>query len=138
MKKLKRIGINAKKALITLSNLNGKKINKVLLSYNQLLLKNKKKILQENMKDVNSIKREHLIDRLILNDKRIEGIRNSVNEIIKFKNPLNKVLEKWERPNGLKIKKITTPMGVIGIIYESRPNVTADVSALCLKSGNRC
>ena len=136
MKKLKRIGINAKKALITLSNLNGKKINKVLLSYNQLLLKNKKKILQENMKDVNSIKREHLIDRLILNDKRIEGIRNSVNEIIKFKNPLNKVLEKWERPNGLKIKKITTPMGVIGIIYESRPNVTADVSALCLKSGN--
>ena len=136
MKKLKRIGINAKKALITLSNLNGKKINKVLLSYNQLLLKNKKKILQENMKDVNSIKREHLIDRLILNDKRIEGIRNSVNEIIKFKNPLNKVLEKWERPNGLKIKKIATPMGVIGIIYESRPNVTADVSALCLKSGN--
>ena len=136
MKKLKRIGINAKKALITLSNLNGKKINKVLLSYNQLLLKNKKQILRENVKDVNSIKREHLIDRLILNDKRIEGIRNSVNEIIKFKNPLNKVLEKWERPNGLKIKKITTPMGVIGIIYESRPNVTADVSALCLKSGN--
>ena len=136
MKKIKQIGIHAKKAFNILNNLDGKKINKVLLSYNQLLLKNKKKILQENMKDVNSIKREHLIDRLILNDKRIEGIRNSVNEIIKFKNPLNKVLEKWERPNGLKIKKIATPMGVIGIIYESRPNVTADVSALCLKSGN--
>ena len=136
MKKLKRIGINARNALNVLKNLDGKRINKVLLSYNQLLLRNKKQILQENIKDIKSIKRKHLVDRLILDDKKIEGIRNSINEILKFDNPLNKVLDEWKRPNGLKIKKITTPIGVIGVIYESRPNVTADVSALCLKSGN--
>jgi len=136
MKKLKQIGINAKKALTTLNTLDGKKINKVLSSYNQLLLKNKKQILQENTKDVKTIKRKHLIDRLILDDKKIENIRNSINEILKFKTPLNKVLEEWKRPNGLKIKRVSTPIGVIGVIYESRPNVTADVAALCLKSGN--
>jgi glutamate-5-semialdehyde dehydrogenase len=76
------------------------------------------------------------MDRLMLDEKRIEGIRYSINKIIKFKNPLNKVLEDYKRPNGLRIRKVTTPIGVIGIIYESRPNVTADVSALCLKSGN--
>ncbi len=136
MKKLKQIGINAKKALAILNNLNEKKINKVLLNYNQLLLKNKKQILQENIKDVKNVKREYLVDRLILNDGRIDGIRNSINEIFKFQSPLNKVLETWNRPSGLRIKRVTTPMGVIGVVYESRPNVTADVSALCLKSGN--
>ena len=136
MKKIKQIGVNAKKAFAILNNLDEKKINKVLLNYNQLLLGNKKQILQENSKDVKNIKRKHLVDRLILDDKRIENIRSSVNDILKFKNPLNKILEEWKRPSGLKIKKVTTPIGVIGIIYESRPNVTADVSALCLKSGN--
>jgi len=72
----------------------------------------------------------------MLDNKRIDSIRNSINEIYKFKSPLNKVLEVWKRPSGLKIKRVTTPIGVIGVIYESRPNVTADVSALCLKSGN--
>ena len=136
MKKLKLIGTNAKKAFIQLKNLDPKKINKTLSTYNQLLLKNKKLIIRENSKDVKSSSRRHLIDRLILNEKRIDGIRNSINEIIKFKNPLNKTLEEWRRSSGLRIKKITTPIGIIGIIYESRPNVTADVSALCLKSGN--
>ena len=136
MKKLKRIGLNAKKAFSMLKNLESKKIDEVLLKYNQLLSENKKQILKENLKDVRSAKRKHFIDRLILNEKRIEGIRHSINEITKFKNPLNRVLEDWKRPSGLRIKKVTTPIGVIGIIYESRPNVTADVSALSLKSGN--
>ena len=136
MKKIKQIGVNAKKALTILNNLNEKKINEVLLNYNKLLLENKKQILQENIKDIKNVKRKHLVDRLILNNKRIDVIRNSINEIFKFKSPLNKVLESWKRPSGLKIKRITTSIGVIGIIYESRPNVTADVSALCLKSGN--
>ena len=136
MKKLKQIGANAKKALSVLNSLDGVIINKVLFNYNQLLLKNKKQILQENMKDITNIKRKHLVDRLVLNDERIEDIRSSINEILKFKSPLNKVLEEWKRPSGLKIKRVTTSMGVIGVIYESRPNVTADVSALCLKSGN--
>jgi glutamate-5-semialdehyde dehydrogenase len=136
MKKLKQIGLNAKKAFSGLKNLNSKKIDKVLLKYNQLLSENKKQILQENLKDVRAVKRKHLIDRLILDEKRIEGIRHSINEIVKFKNPLNRVLEDWKRPSGLRIRKVTTPIGVIGIIYESRPNVTADVSAMSLKSGN--
>ena len=136
MKKLKQIGLNARRAFVHLNNLNPKKINKVLNNYIQLLLKNKKQILHENLKDVKFSARKHLLDRLILDEKKIDGIRNSVNEIIKFKNPLNKKLEEWKTPAGLKIKKITTPIGVIGIIYESRPNVTADVSALSLKSGN--
>ena len=136
MKKLKLIGLIAKKAFSRLKNLESKKIDKVLLNYNQLLSENKKQILQENLKDVRRVKRKHLIDRLILDEKRIEGIRYSINEIMKFKNPLNRVLEDWKRPNGLRIRKVTTPIGIIGIIYESRPNVTADVSALSLKSGN--
>ena len=136
MKKLKQIGLNAKKALTILNNLDEKKINKVLLSYDRLLLKNKKQILQENIKDIKNVKRKHLVDRLVLDNKRIDDIRNSINEILRFKSPLNKVLESWKRPSGLNIKRVTTSIGVIGVIYESRPNVTADVSALCLKSGN--
>ena len=136
MKKLKQIGLNAKIAFTVLNNLNEKKIKKVLSGYNRLLLENKKQILQENIKDVRNVKRKHLVDRLVLNDNRIDSIRSSINEIFKFKSPLNRVLEVWKRPSGLKIKRVTTPIGVIGVIYESRPNVTADVSALCLKSGN--
>ena len=136
MKKIKQIGINSKKALVEINQINSKKINKVLLTFNQLLSENKKIIIRENLKDIKNVKRKNLVDRLILNEKRIDNIRESVSQIIKFKDPLNRVLEKWTRPNGLQIKKMSTPIGVIGVIYESRPNVTADVSALCLKSGN--
>ena len=77
-----------------------------------------------------------MLDRLILNEKKIDGIINSINEIKKFPNPVGKILESWTGKNKLSIKRVTTPIGVIGIIYESRPNVTADVAALCLKSSN--
>ena len=133
---LKTIGINAKKAFEDLRGVKHKKIKKVLENYNQSLLKNTNKIIRENLKDVKSVKRKHLVDRLILNKKRIEGIRHSINEIAKFQNPVGRILETWRRPNNLTIKKVTIPIGVIGVIYESRPNVTADVAALCLKSGN--
>ena len=136
MKYLRTIGLNAKKAFEELKNINHTKIKLVLNNYNSSILRNKNKIIKENLKDVKNVKRKHLIDRLILNDKRIEGIRESINEIAKFKNPVGRILEKWQRPNKLKIKRISTPIGVIGVIYESRPNVTADVAALCLKSGN--
>ena len=136
MKYLRTIGLNAKKAFEELKNINHTKIKLVLNNYNSSILRNKNKIIKENLKDVKNVKRKHLIDRLILNDKRIEGIRESINEIAKFKNPVGRILEKWERPNKLKIKRISTPIGVIGVIYESRPNVTADVAALCFKSGN--
>ena len=136
MNYLENIGRNAKKAFEDLKSIKHSKIKKVLENYNKALQKNKKNIIRENNKDVKSVKRKHLVDRLILNDKRLEGIRHSINEIAKFKNPIGRVLEQWKRPNKLAIKKITTPIGVIGVIYESRPNVTADVAALCLKSGN--
>ncbi len=136
MNYLKTIGINAKKAFEDLRGVKHKKIKKVLEDYNQSLLKNTNKIIRENLKDVKNVKRKHLVDRLILNKKRIEGIRHSINEIAKFQNPVGKILETWRRPNNLTIKKVTTSIGVIGVIYESRPNVTADVAALCLKSGN--
>ena len=136
MKYLKKIGLNARKAFEELKTIEHSKIKLVLKDYNTAILKNKKKIIKENLKDIKNVKRKHLVDRLILNDKRIEGIRHSINEITKFNNPVGRVLEKWKRPNKLKIKKVSIPIGVIGVIYESRPNVTADVAALCLKSGN--
>ena len=136
MRYLENIGKNAKKAFEDLKTVKHSRIKRVLEIYNKSLLKNKRKIIKENFKDVKSAKRKHLVDRLILNDKRIESIRYSINQIAKFKDPINQVLEQWQRPNKLKIKKVSTPIGIIGVIYESRPNVTADVAALCLKSRN--
>ena len=136
MKYLKKIGINARKAFNNLKDVKHDKIRLVLNNFNTAILRNKKKIISVNLKDVKNVKRKHLVDRLILNEKRIDGIRHSINEIAKFKDPIGRVLENWKRPNKLKIKKVSTPIGVIGIIYESRPNVTADVAALCLKSRN--
>ena len=136
MNYLETVGKNAKKAFEDLKSVKHERIKKVLENYNKSLLKNKKRIIQENLKDVKNVKRKHLVDRLILNEKRIESIRYSINMIAKFRDPIGQILEQWQRPNKLKIKKISTPIGIIGVIYESRPNVTADVAALCLKSGN--
>ena len=136
MKKINLIGVNAKKALLVFNKISSAQINKVLSNYSQLILKNKKQIIKKNSIDVKNMHRKHLVDRLVLNEKRIDTLRHSINEIIKFPNPINKTLEKWKRPNGLEIKKVSTSIGVIGVIYESRPNVTSDVSALCFKSGN--
>ena len=136
MKKINLIGVNAKKALLVFNKISSAQINKVLSNYSQLILKNKKQIIQKNSIDVKNMHRKHLVDRLVLNEKKIDALRYSINEIIKFPNPINKTLEKWKRPNGLEIKKVSTSIGVIGVIYESRPNVTSDVSALCFKSGN--
>jgi glutamate-5-semialdehyde dehydrogenase len=136
MSYLEKIGKNAKKAFEDLKAVKHDKIRNVLENYNKSLLNNKHKIIIENHKDVKNVMRKHLVDRLILNEERIEAIRNSINEIAKFKNPIGQILENWKRQNKLNIKKVSTPIGVIGVIYESRPNVTADVAALCFKSGN--
>ena len=138
MSYLEKIGKNAREAFEDLKVIEHYKVNKVLNDYNVEIHRNKKKIIKENLKDIKNIKRKNLIDRLILNDNRIEGIRDSINEIARFKNPIGKVLDQWTRPNKLNIKKVSTPIGVIGVIYESRPNVTADVASLSLKSGNCC
>ena len=132
------IGKKSKKAFS--SQINTKKKDKILKDYYRLIEKNKKLILNENKKDIkNALKKkikDNLIKRLILNDKKISDIINSIKKIIRLKDPINIVLEKWKRPNGLSISKISIPIGVIGIIYESRPNVTSDVASLCFKSGN--
>ncbi len=137
-KKLINIGIKAKKAVKI--KIDKKNKNKVLKKYLQLINKNEKIILRENNKDVEFAIRnnlpENLINRLTLNNKKITEIKTSINKILKLNDPTNKVIDKWKRPNGLVIKKVSNPIGVIGIIYESRPNVTSDVASLCFKSGN--
>ena len=135
---LKNIGKRSKKAFSI--QLDTKKKNKVLKDYHILILKNKKLILKENLKDINNAHRkklkDNLIKRLALDNKKIFDIINSIKKIIKLKDPTNIVLEKWKRPNGLNISKVSIPIGVIAVIYESRPNVTSDVASLCFKSGN--
>tara|TARA_A100001011_G_C14300947_1_gene840760 strand:+ start:1900 stop:3150 length:1251 start_codon:yes stop_codon:yes gene_type:complete len=137
-KELINIGKKSKKA--TNLQINSKKKNKVLQDYCILIKKNKKIIINQNKKDIYDAKKrglkKNLIDRLILDENKILNIIKSIKSIIKLKDPTNIVLEKWKRPNGLNISKISIPIGIIGIIYESRPNVTSDVASLCFKSGN--
>ena len=135
---LKKIGINAHKAFE--KKIDTKVKNKVLNKYAYLIKKNKLKIITQNKKDLKFAKKKRLkqnfLKRLSLDLKKIDQIINSVKIISKLKDPNNITLSSWKRKNGLKIKKVTIPFGVIGVIYESRPNVTSDVSSLCFKSGN--
>ena len=137
-KYLNSIGQKAKKA--SLNKINSKTKNKVLNKFINLIEKEKKNILNQNLKDTKFAKKngykENLIERLILNEKKLSLIKNSIKNIINLKDPVDNTLEKWRRPNGLFIKKVTIPIGVIGVIYESRPNVTSDISSLCFKSGS--
>jgi glutamate-5-semialdehyde dehydrogenase len=132
------IGIKSKKAFTT--KLSYKKKDKILKDYYHLIDKNRKLIIHQNKKDIKNANKKkiknNLIQRLILDDKKITSIINSIKKIIKLKDPTNRILEKWKRPNGLNISKISIPIGVICVIYESRPNVTSDVASLCFKSGN--
>ena len=135
---LKNVGINAKKAFE--KKIDTKIKNKVLDKFAYLINKNKFKIVNQNKKDIKFAKKkglkENLLKRLILDINKINQIIKSIKIIRKLKDPVDVTLSQSIRPNGLKIKKVTIPLGVIGIIYESRPNVTSDVSSLCFKSGN--
>ena len=135
---LLNIGKKSKRA--SYYQINSKKKDKVLRDYCELVNKNKKLIVSENKKDINNaIKKKlkySLISRLILDDNKILEIISSIKIIIKLKDPTNIILENWKRPTGLNISKVSIPIGVIAIIYESRPNVTSDVASLCFKSGN--
>ena len=132
------IGIRARKALEI--KIDSKIKNKVLNDYALLLYREKKLILIENKKDVkfaeNKRIKENLINRLRVDEIKLKDIADSIKKISKLKDPVDVTLEKWNRPNGLNIKRVSIPIGVIGVIYESRPNVTADVASLCFKSGN--
>ncbi len=137
-KYLNLIGKNANKALS--KKIDTKTKNKVLKKFIFLVEKEKKNIIKANSKDVKfALKKnikKNLIERLALNTKKLNSIKQAVKNIVNLKDPIDNTLEKWERPNGLKIKRVSIPIGIIGVIYESRPNVTSDVSSLCFKSGN--
>jgi glutamate-5-semialdehyde dehydrogenase len=132
------IGKKSKKAFLT--KLSSKKKDQVLKDYYKLIKKNKRLIIYENKKDIKNANKkklkDNLIKRLSLNNNKISNIISSIKEIIKLKDPTNNVLEKWKRSNGLSISKVSIAIGVICVIYESRPNVTSDVASLCFKSGN--
>ena len=130
-----------KKSQVAFNNMiDTKTKNKVLDKFAFLIEKEKKLITKENIKDINlAVKKklkENLINRLLLNSFKLKGIQSAIRNISKLKDPIDITLQKWRRPNGLIIKKISMPIGVIGVIYESRPNVTSDVSSLSFKSGN--
>ena len=137
---MEKIGEKAKKASIHLNNISISKKNSVLKLFNKYLETYSQSILNANKRDIFTAKSKKIknnkIDRLKLDKEKIKQIKNSINEIIKFKDPLGKTLSSWKRPNGLTINRVSIPIGVIGVIYESRPNVTSDVSALCFKTGN--
>jgi len=132
------LGQNARKAI--LNKIDTQTKNKILNRYALLLDKEKNSIIRANQKDIKFAKKKglknNLIDRLTIDHKKLVGIKKSIEKIVKIKDPVDYILEKWRRPNGLTISRVSVPIGVLGIIYESRPNVTSDVASLCFKSGN--
>ena len=134
------LGNNAKKAARHLRFLSSENKNEALGVISANILQNKAKILEENRKDMQSgvdkCLPDSMLDRLYIDESRLEGIIKSLESIIKLRDPVGSLIEEFLRPNGLLIKKVRTPIGVIGVIFESRPNVTVDAGALCFKSGN--
>ncbi len=137
----KEILIEAKKVKTKLASLNTEEKNKALLAMADALIENVDEILTANKSDLEKAKgtiSDVMLDRLALTKERIEGMANGIKEVVALPDPVGKVLNRVERPNGIVIEKTTVPMGVTAIIYESRPNVTSDAAALALKSGNVC
>ena len=140
MSTLLEIGRNAKEASYTIMNASSNEKNDALLKMAEKLLENKDYILKENKKDLEkAIEKgtsKAMLDRLSLDEKRLEDMADGLRQVVALPDPIGEVLSMWKRPNGLQIGKQRVPMGVIGIIYEARPNVTCDAAGLCLKAGN--
>ena len=134
------MGKKAKEAAQVVTSLSSDEKNQALEKIASELERESKKIKEENQKDIRQAKEKGLsaalIDRLTLNDKRIVQLSKGLREIASLEDPIGKIESMWRRPNGLLIGKMVVPLGVIGIIYESRPNVTVDAAGLCLKAGN--
>ncbi|MDC3263676.1 glutamate-5-semialdehyde dehydrogenase [Pelagibacterales bacterium] len=135
-----KVGQQSVKASTVLKSLSTKTKDNLLLSIAENIRNEKDKIITANQKDLNLAQKNKMpkamLNRLMLDNDRIESIAKSVEEIVKLPDPIGKNLYETERPNGLIINRISVPLGVIGIIYESRPNVTVDASVLCIKAGN--
>ncbi len=142
MEYLNDIGKRAKTAKYELEIVSTQKKNEVLNKMADSFMKHSDELIEANRIDIeNGIKNnmnQGLLDRLKLTKDRIKGIAEGFHQVANLPDPVGRVLDSYERPNGLSITKISVPLGVIGIIYESRPNVTADAFALCFKSGNVC
>ncbi len=134
------LGRAAKSAADLLTRSSSEARNQALMAAAAEIRKDKQAILEANAADMEAATARGLssamLDRLALDDERIEGMAAGVEAIAELKDPIGEIIAEWDRPNGLKIQRVRVPLGVIGIIYESRPNVTADAGALCLKSGN--
>jgi len=132
----------AKSSTRVLNALSGAKKNQILLEMAQALRSSSQTIIEHNALDMENSHTsglsDALKDRLLLNESRIEAMAIALEEIAALKDPIGRVLEGWVNENGLKIEKVTIPIGVVGIIYESRPNVTSDTAGLCFKSSNVC
>ncbi len=142
MKEIIEIGKKAKAAAYELAHLDTSAKDKILEGVAKKLVESSAAILEENRKDLANAKEMGLkgaiVDRLTLNEERISGIADGLEQIGGLDDPIGEVLEMKKRPNGLMIGKKRVPLGVVGVIYESRPNVTADVGGLCIKTGNVC
>ena len=134
------LGKNAKAASLEMKLCDSNQKNKALSKLIKNLDKNRNGILNSNKIDLENARKKSLsnplVNRLTLSDNSINGLIESIKDIITIPDPIGITLEEWERPNGLKFRKISTPLGVLGVIYESRPNVTVDASCLSIKSGN--
>jgi len=132
--------IEAKKSSAIAATLSSKEKKEILNKMADALEANSEYIIEANSKDMQSAKENNLssamVDRLLLNEARVEGMAKSLREIAILKEPVGRVLEGWWTDDNIRIEKVSVPIGVVGVIYESRPNVTADVGALCFKSGN--
>ena len=137
---IQQISENAKAATSALNSLSTELKDELIIKAANKIDQSRKEILAANQLDVEDAitngKDDAFVDRLLLTDERIDGIIETLNNIAKLPDPVGKVLETWKQPNGLEISRVRTPLGTIGIIFESRPNVSADASALCIKSGN--
>lgn len=137
---MREIGVKALAAKDFLATVTTQQKNTALAAIAASLRENSKTIIAANKEDLERGRKNGLsdgmLDRLMLNEERIEGIAGAVEDVIALPDPCGRLLEEIKRPNGLAIKKVSVPLGVIGIIYESRPNVTADAAVLCLKSSN--
>jgi len=139
---MKEILQKVKLASKVVASLKAETKRKVLKEMANALIKNSSYIINENAKDLEYAKKENLssalIDRLLLNEKRVEDMAKALEDIAKLKDPVGRIIDGWVLDNGLRIEKVKVPIGVIGIIYESRPNVTSDAAGLCFMSGNAC
>ncbi|HEU5094539.1 MAG TPA: glutamate-5-semialdehyde dehydrogenase [Reyranella sp.] len=134
------LGQRAKAAAVALRNAGTETKNRALVEAARLIRAEKDAILSANARDIEAGKAaglgSALLDRLMLNEARIEGMAKGLDDIVALADPVGVEIERWQRPNGLEISRVRVPIGIIGVIYESRPNVTADAGALCIKSGN--